>query len=78
MADETGETDDTGDAGGAEPEVPIHCPACETTTRVPLSEVGGTVERHNEGLHGGEDVARVDPDLADRLADIVAEELGLL
>lgn len=71
-------TDGTDDAGDAEPDVPIHCPACGTTTRVPLSEVGATVERHNEALHDGEDVARVDPDLADQLADIVAEELGLL
>jgi len=66
------------DAGDADPDVPIHCPECETTTRVPLSEVAATIERHNGGLHGGEDVARIDPELADRLADIVAEELGLL
>ena len=65
--------DDDGD-----PDVPVHCPECGTTTRVPLSDVAGMIERHNEGLHDGEDVARVDPDLADRLADIVAEELGLL
>lgn len=69
MADETDPDD---------PEVPVHCPACETTTRVPLSEVAAMLERHNEGLHDGDDVARVDPELADRLADIVAEELGLL
>ena len=68
----------TDDGDDADPDVPIHCPACETTTRVPLSEVGARVERHNEGLHDGEDVARVDPELVDQLADIVAEELGLV
>lgn len=68
----------TDDAGDGDPEVPVHCPACETTTRVPLSEVAAMLERHNERLHEGDDVARVDPALADQLADIVAEELGLL
>ena len=67
----------TDDADG-DPEVPVRCPECGTTTRVPLSEVGGTIEGHNERLHDGDDIARVDPELADRLADIVAEELGLL
>jgi hypothetical protein len=62
----------------ADPEVPIDCPACGTTTRVPLADVADALKRHNETLHDGADVARVDPDLADRLADIVAEELGLL
>jgi RNase P subunit RPR2 len=61
-----------------DPDVPVHCPECGTTTRVPLSGVAEAIERHNEGLHDGEEVARVDPELADRLADIVAEELGLL
>lgn len=60
------------------PEVPVVCPACETTSRVPLPEVADTIERHNERLHGGEPIAEVDPDLADQLADIVAQELGLL
>ena len=68
-------TDETGDGG---PDVPIYCPACETTTRVPLDEVEETLGGHNERLHDGEAVARVDPDLADQLADIVAEEMGLL
>lgn len=60
------------------PEVPIHCPDCETTSRIPFPEVGDAVASHNAQLHDGEDVARVDPELADQLADIVAEELGLL
>jgi hypothetical protein len=66
------------DDADADPEVPVDCPECGTTTRVPLSEVGETLAGHNERLHDGADVARVDPELADRLADIVAEELGLL
>ena len=61
-----------------EPDVPILCPECETTTRIPLSEVANTIERHNEQMHDGEDVAHVDPDLTDQLADLVAEDLGLL
>jgi len=75
-------TDDGGgDRGGdsdGDPDVPVHCPECGTTTRVPLSEVAAKLEGHNERLHGGADVARVDPEVADRLADVVAEELGLL
>jgi hypothetical protein len=61
-----------------DPAVPVHCPECETTTRVPISDLATTIERHNENLHDGEECARVDPDVADELADIVAEELGLL
>ncbi|MEF8856591.1 MAG: hypothetical protein V5A16_04130 [Haloplanus sp.] len=61
-----------------DPTVPIVCPACETTTRVPLADVADAVERHNEGVHDGEEVAAVDPAVADRLADLVAEDMGLL
>lgn len=61
-----------------DPRVPIHCPDCETTSRVPLADVGNAVDRHNEQLHDGDDVARVDPEIADRIADLAAEELGLL
>lgn len=61
-----------------EPDVPVHCPECETTTRIPLSSVGENIEQHNDRLHDGEDVAGVDPAVADELADIVAEDLGLL
>jgi len=60
------------------PEVPVVCPECETTTRIPLQDVADSIERHNDRLHGGEDVARVDPELAEELADVVAEDLGLL
>jgi hypothetical protein len=66
------------DEDDAEPEVPIVCTACETTTRVPLSEAGDTVSRHNEQLHDGESVAEIDPTVADHLLDMVADELGLL
>lgn len=61
-----------------EPKVPVHCPECETRTRVALSSVGENVTKHNERLHDGEDVARVDPAVADELADLIAEDLGLL
>ena len=60
-----------------EPQVPIVCEACGTRTRVPLSEVAEAVERHNEGLHDGEAIAEVDPELADHLADLVADDLDL-
>jgi hypothetical protein len=61
-----------------DPTVPIVCPACETTTRVPLAEVAEAVERHNANVHDGEDIAAVDPAVTDRLADLVAEDMGLL
>lgn len=69
---------DTADTADAEPRVPVVCSACETTSRVPLSDLAETIERHNEQLHDGDDVAEVDPDVADRIADLVASELGLL
>lgn len=58
--------------------VPIVCSACETRTKVPLAELAESVERHNQQQHDGEEIAEVDPALADELADLVAEELGLL
>lgn len=61
-----------------EPEVPILCPECETTTRIPLSKVADSVDRHNEQMHDGEEVAQVDPDIAQELQNIVAEDLDLL
>ncbi|WP_299332491.1 hypothetical protein [Haloplanus sp.] len=61
-----------------QPTVPIVCPACETTTRVPLPSVGDAVERHNESVHDGESVAEVDPAVSERLADLVADDMGLL
>lgn len=61
-----------------EPQVPIVCPECETTSRVSLPDVADAVERHNAQLHDGEDVATVDPDIAERIADLAADDLGLL
>ncbi|AEH37587.1 hypothetical protein [Halopiger xanaduensis] len=61
-----------------DPRVPVVCPECETTSRVPLTDLAETVERHNDQLHDGEDVAEVDPDVADHIADLIATELGLL
>lgn len=58
--------------------VPIVCPDCGTATRIPLDDVADRLQRHNDNQHDGEQVAQVDPDLADQLADIVAEEMGLL
>ncbi|WP_436932297.1 hypothetical protein [Halosimplex halobium] len=67
MADET---DD--------PTVPVVCPECGTETAVPIDDVADAVERHNDGVHDGETVAQVDPELAERVRDLVAEDLGLL
>ena len=62
----------------ADPTVPIICPECDTETRIPISELAETLDRHNEGRHDGEEVAQVDPDIADQLADLVAEDMDLL
>ncbi|MFB6128142.1 MAG: hypothetical protein ABEJ47_00125 [Halorhabdus sp.] len=61
-----------------EPDVPIVCPACETTAEVPLSDLADQLDAHNERMHDGESVAEVDPDVADQIADLIADELGLL
>jgi hypothetical protein len=61
-----------------EPDVPIVCSECETTTRIPISEVAQSLERHNDRLHDGEECAQVDPEIAEQLQDIVAEDLDLL
>jgi len=63
---------------GDDPTVPIVCSECDTTSHVPLSEVAETVERHNERVHDGADHAEVDPALREQLADLVAEDMGLL
>jgi hypothetical protein len=65
-------------AGESEPTVPVVCTACETETAVPLSEVGGVIEDHNQSVHDGAEEAVVDPAVTDALADLVAEDLGLL
>ena len=68
----------TTDSDEDDPRVPIICPACETTSRVPLTDVADAVDRHNEQLHDGEDIAAVDPDIAEQIADLAASDLGLL
>jgi len=60
------------------PTVPIVCSECGTETRIALADVADTLARHNEQRHDGETVAQVDPNITDRLADLVAEDLGLL
>lgn len=60
------------------PDVPISCPECGTSTRVPLREVMDVLARHNDRRHNGETVAEVDPALKEQLADLVARDLGLL
>lgn len=64
--------------GSDDSTVPIVCEECETRTRVALSDLADQLERHNETRHDGEDVAGVEPALADRIADLVAEDMGLL
>ncbi len=59
-------------------DVPIVCEVCETTTRVPLSDLATALKRHNETRHDGEDVASVDPAIKDELARLAAEDLDLL
>ncbi len=66
-------TSDTDD-----PTVPIICDECNTESRVPLSEVATMLETHNQNQHDGEECAQVDPDLADQLQNLVAEDMGLL
>lgn len=65
----------SGDDG---PDVPIYCPACDTTTRVPLADLEERIDRHNESVHDGEEHAQVDPELAEAFQDLVVEDMGLL
>jgi len=60
------------------PTVPIVCPECDTTTRIPVEDVADSLDRHNERFHDGEEIAQIDPDIAEQLQNIVAEDLGLL
>ena len=60
-----------------EPAVPIVCVDCDTTSRIPLSEVAEAIARHNDRLHDGESIAEVDPALKDNIADMVAEDMNL-
>ena len=67
-------SDETGD----DPRVPVVCSNCGTDTEVPLADAAEAVERHNDQLHDGEQVAEVDPDISEHLTDLVAEDLELL
>jgi hypothetical protein len=59
-------------------EVPIVCPECGTETRIPLDDVADVLQRHNEQLHDGEEIAEVDPAVRAHLTDMVARGLGLV
>ncbi|MFC5368731.1 hypothetical protein [Salinirubrum litoreum] len=61
-----------------EPRVPIVCTDCGTDARIPLDDVADKLDAHNDRHHDGEEVATVDPDLADQLANLVVEDMGLL
>jgi len=61
-----------------QPDIPVVCPACDTRTKVAFEDVEAAVARHNDQLHDGESVARVDPAVLEELADRVAEDMGLL
>jgi len=63
--------------GDADPRVPIRCNECGTESRIPLDDLAGMLDRHNDRFHDGDDVAEVDPAITDELADIVAEDMGL-
>lgn len=60
-----------------EPSFPVICPECETETRVPLSDLEESIDRHNGQLHDGDEVARIDPDVAEEVLDLAAQDMGL-
>lgn len=64
--------------GEESPAVPVVCERCQTRTRISLSELAETIERHNDRLHDGESVAEVDPAIRDELASLVADDLELV
>ncbi|MFK8215597.1 hypothetical protein [Haloferax volcanii] len=59
------------------PDVPVVCEACDTTTRVPLSEVADAIERHNEQVHDGDDIAQVDPEIVKHVTDLAAKDMSV-
>jgi hypothetical protein len=44
---------------------------------VALSDLEGSIDRHNDQLHDGDDVAQIDPAVADHVLDLAAEDMGL-
>jgi len=61
-----------------DPTVPIICTECDTASRVPLEDVADAVSRHNDRLHDGEPIAQVDPAITEQIANLAADDLGLL
>ncbi|WP_416839339.1 hypothetical protein [Haloferax sp. DFSO52] len=57
------------------PLVPIVCEECETTSRVSLSAVPETIQKHNDQLHDGEAVAQVDPEIVRHVTDLAADDI---
>ncbi|MFB6139648.1 MAG: hypothetical protein ABEJ26_04345 [Halosimplex sp.] len=66
------------DENADDPAVPVVCSECGTETAVAIDDVADAVERHNDQLHGGEQVAEIDPAITAQITDMVAEDLGLL
>lgn len=66
------------DESAEPPTVPVICSDCETETEMAIDDVADAVESHNERLHDGEQVAQVDPQIAEQVADLVAQDMGLL
>lgn len=64
-------------ADDEEPSFPVVCPECETETRVGLSDLEESIDRHNDQLHDGAEVAQIDPAVADEMLDLAAEDMGL-
>lgn len=53
------------------------CPECDTETSVALSDLEAAIDRHNDQLHDGDEVAQIDPAVADHVLDLAAEDMGL-
>ncbi|ELZ91414.1 hypothetical protein C440_13909 [Haloferax mucosum ATCC BAA-1512] len=58
-------------------EVPVVCDVCDTTTRVPLSDLPEAVQRHNDQQHDGDDIAQVDPEIVQHVTDLAAKDIGV-
>lgn len=66
------------DTGSEEPLVPIMCEICETEAKIPLELVESRLKTHNNRQHDGEEYAVVDPIVSNHLANLIAEDLGLI
>lgn len=65
------------DSGNESPKVPIVCPECETSSRIPLSDVADTLEQHNDEVHAGKEFAKVEPAVMNHVQDIIIDDLDL-